>query len=177
MKRNRILFGILAVVLIPACTSLPSGVSPITGFNVDRYLGKWFEIARLDHSFERGLDNVTATYELNADGSIKVVNRGTSIETDVVKTAIGKAYFVEDKTVGHLKVSFFGPFYSSYVIFEIDEKNYDYAYIAGYNHSYLWLLSRKPDVDYAVFKRFMNKARELGFDTSNMIKVDHDVIL
>ena len=96
---------------------MPERVTPVESFELNRYLGKWYEIARLDHSFERGLERVTAEYSLRDDGGISVVNRGYSIEDDEWKVAEGKAYFVNDKNLGYLKVSFFGPFYGSYVVF------------------------------------------------------------
>lgn len=107
-------------------------VEPVNNFDLEPYLGKWYEIARLDHSFERGLSNVTAEYQVREGGGVKVINRGYSEEERQWSEAEGKAYFVEDKTVGHLKVSFFGPIYSSYIVFELGE-NYDYAFVSGYN--------------------------------------------
>src|SRR5690606_7283410 len=102
---------------------------PVDDFELDRYLGTWFEIARLDHSFEEGLQRVTATYQLREDGGVRVINRGYAPEEDEWKETVGKAYFVEEETTGHLKVSFFGPFYSSYVVFELDKENYAYAFV------------------------------------------------
>src|SRR5690554_7009160 len=113
------LIALTALALtLSACTGLPSGIEPVTGFDQDRYLGTWYEIARLDHSFERGLSRVTAEYTLNDDGSIRVINRGYNTEKGAWKEAEGRAKFVGDSEVGHLKVSFFGPFYASYVVFE-----------------------------------------------------------
>ena len=174
---SRILQSALAAVAIPilagSCTGLPEGVTPVDDFDVNRYLGTWYEIARLDHSFERGLDQVTAEYTLREDGSLRVVNRGYSAEKSEWKEAEGKAYFVAGDNTGHLKVSFFGPFYGSYVVFELDSKRYRYAFVAGYNKSYLWLLSRTPDLGEAVVERFLSRSEELGFDTDNLIFVDH----
>ncbi|WP_082888473.1 lipocalin family protein [Marinobacter sp. LQ44] len=109
------------LLLLTGCTGLPKGIEPVTGFDQDRYLGTWYEIARLDHSFERSLSQVTADYTLNDDGSIKVINRGYNAEKGEWKEAQGRAKFVGDSEVGHLKVSFFGPFYASYVVFELDD--------------------------------------------------------
>ncbi len=159
--------------ILTACTGLPEGVQPVTKFNIDRYLGTWYEIARLDHSFERGLSNVSATYSLRDDGGVKVINRGFSKQKNKWKQAEGKAYFMDDKTQGHLKVSFFGPFYGSYAIFELDN-NYQYAFISGYNHSYLWLLSRSPDIDLNLIEKFKRRVKQLGFDTDKLIMVKHD---
>lgn len=162
---------IILVLVLSGCTGIPKDVSPVDNFSVDKYLGKWYEIARLDHSFERGLDQVTAEYTKRDDGGLRVINRGYSIESGKWKEAEGKAYFVDDPGTGHLKVSFFGPFYGSYVVFELDEKNYQYAFVAGYNKSYLWLLSRTPVVDQKLIDKFISKSRELGFATENLIFV------
>ena len=157
-----------------SCTSRPEGVVPIKDFDESRYLGKWYEIARLDHSFERGLSKVTAEYDLRNDGGIKVINRGFSVAENKWKEAEGKAYFVGKRDEGHLKVSFFGPFYGSYIIFDLDQKNYQYAFISGYNTSYLWLLSRTPTVSEDVRERFIEKSKELGFDTNELIFTEHN---
>lgn len=162
---------LLSVAVLFGCTSKPEGVEPIQNFELKPYLGKWFEIARLDHSFERGLSNVTAEYELHEDGGVTVINRGYSQEEQSWKQAEGKAYFVDEPSTGHLKVSFFGPFYSSYIIFELGE-DYDYAFISGYNRDYLWLLSRQPQVDSATLERFKQVARDKGFAVDELILVD-----
>lgn len=162
---------LLSVAVLFGCTSKPEGVEPIQNFELKPYLGKWFEIARLDHSFERGLSNVTAEYELREDGGVTVINRGYSQEEQSWKQAEGKAYFVDEPSTGHLKVSFFGPFYSSYIIFELGE-DYDYAFISGYNRDYLWLLSRQPLVDSATLERFKQVARDKGFAVDELILVD-----
>jgi apolipoprotein D and lipocalin family protein len=164
---------LLALVLLAlsACAGVPEGVTPVAGFRVDDYLGTWYEIARLDHSFERGLDNVTAEYSLREDGGLRVVNRGYSKEARQWKEAVGKAYFIRGKDEGFLKVSFFGPFYGSYVVFEIDDE-YRHAFVTSYKKSYLWLLSRTPTVEPDVVERFKKKAADLGFDTGALIFVD-----
>ncbi len=168
-------FYFLAVTLyLSGCTQLPEGVQPIEGFEIERYLGTWHEIARLDHPFEKGLDKVTALYAMREDGGIDVVNRGYSLKNKSWKEAHGKAYFVDDKDKGHLKVSFFGPFYSSYVIFEIDKSDYQYAFVCGYDKDYLWLLARKPSIDGAIIERFLERTKSLGFNTDEIIFVAQD---
>ena len=162
------------IVFLVSCSGTPAGIPAIDDFNLDRYLGDWYEIARLDHSFEKGLTNVKANYSLNSDGSVKVINTGFSVEGDTWKEAVGKAYFVGEESKGHLKVSFFGPFYGAYVIFKLD-KNYQYAFITGYNRNYLWLLSRTPSVTEAVKAEFINTVEELGFDTDEIIFVQQDL--
>ncbi len=160
-------------ILLIGCTGLPEGVVPVKNFDESRYLGKWYEIARLDHSFERGLSQVTAEYKLRNDGGINVVNRGFSGEKNVWKEAKGKAYFVGKRNEGHLKVSFFGPFYGSYVVFELDETDYQYAFVSGYDTSYLWLLARTTTVGEHVKKQFIEQSHALGFDTDALIFTEH----
>jgi apolipoprotein D and lipocalin family protein len=155
------------------CTGTPEGIEPVKGFEKDKYLGKWYEIARLDHSFERGLDSVTAEYSLRPDGSIKVINRGRFSDTGLYDVAEGRAYFVGGEDTGHLKVSFFGPFYGSYVIFGLDKEDYQYAFVTSYNKSYLWLLSRTKEVDESLLNSFLSKAKELDYNIEELIFVDH----
>jgi apolipoprotein D and lipocalin family protein len=164
---------LILTALLTSCLGMPPAVTPITGFELDRYLGTWHEIARLDHSFERGLDQITANYSLRDDGGVRVLNRGFSTEAGEWEEAEGKAYFVEDESTGYLKVSFFGPFYGSYVIFELDQDDYQYAFISGPDNGYLWLLSRTPNVDEALLDRFRQRARELGFAVDELIYVNH----
>jgi apolipoprotein D and lipocalin family protein len=155
------------------CTGIPEGVTPVKDFDLDRYLGKWYEIARLDHSFERGLDSITAEYTLKDDGGVKVINRGYSAEDETWNEAEGKAYFVGSPDEAYLKVSFFGPFYGSYIVFELDKENYQYSFVSGPDKSYLWLLARTPEVDKALIERFKTRAKELGFATDKLIFVEH----
>ena len=139
-------------------------------------MGKLYEIARLDHSFERGLDNVTAEYFLRDDGGVKVINKGFSMVENKWKTAEGKAYFVRDPQEGYLKVSFFGPFYGAYIVFELDKENYQYAFVTSYDKSYLWLLTRTPTVSDALLDRFVQRAAELGFETNKLRQTVHSDI-
>ena len=164
----------LAPMVLLGCVGTPDGVRPVQGFELDRYLGTWYEIARLDHSFERGLSNVTANYSLREDGGVRVINRGFDTAKGEWDEAEGRAYFVEEDDKGFLKVSFFGPFYGSYIVFELDQENYQYAFISGPNTSYLWLLAREPQIDAALLERFRSRATELGFDLSELIVVEHD---
>ena len=161
-------------LLLAGCVGLPEGVKPVSQFELQRYLGTWYEIARLDHSFERGLDNVTANYSARDDGGVSVVNRGYSRADREWSQAEGKAYFVRDENTGYLKVSFFGPFYGAYVVFELDSDNYQYAFVSGPTTDYLWLLARQPEVDPALIKRFKKRAKSLGFDLGDLIVVNHD---
>jgi apolipoprotein D and lipocalin family protein len=167
------LFGaVLATGWLAGCVGTPEGIEPVAGFELDRYLGKWYEIARLDHSFERGLEQVSAEYSLRDDGSVKVINRGFSVANGAWREAEGKAYFVRKPDEGYLKVSFFGPFYGAYVVFELDHENYQYSFVTGPNRSYLWLLSRSPVVSPEVLDLFVDRAQALGFATDELIFVD-----
>ena len=161
----------LTMLLLAGCVGRPDNIVPVSNFDTSKYLGKWYEIARLDHSFERGLSHVTADYSLRQDGGLKVLNRGYRDADAKWKDAEGKAYFVDKKDVGYLKVSFFGPFYGSYIIFDLDQQDYSYSLISGPDKSYLWLLSRTPTMDPALQQRLIEKARGLGFDTSKLIYV------
>jgi apolipoprotein D and lipocalin family protein len=163
----------LLLLLLPGCLGYPQAVTPVTGFEIDQYLGRWYEIARLDHSFERGLEKVTADYDLREDGGVRVTNRGFSTKNGKWETADGKAYFVGASDQGYLKVSFFGPFYGSYVIFELDHEDYQYAFVSGPNESYLWLLARTPTVSDALLNKFAENARQKGFNPDNLIYVSH----
>ena len=165
-------YSLLVVcLLISSCLSVPDGVAPIQNFELDRYVGRWYEVARLDHSFERGLEAVTADYSLRDDGSIRVINSGRDINSGELQQAEGRAYFVDKSNIGHLKVSFFGPFYGSYVIFELDQIDYQYAFVAGNSKDYLWLLARTPVVSEAVLSNFKLKASKFGFNTDDLIFV------
>lgn len=152
-------------------TGTPGNVTPITGFEVERYMGTWYELYRLDHSFERGLDNVTATYTLLDDNSVRVVNAGMR-EDGTTDTAVGRALFQGDPTVGSLKVSFFGPFYGGYHIIALDKENYDYAMVAGPTFNFLWILSRTPDLDQEIIDGLIEQAADSGFPTEELIEVD-----
>ncbi len=169
MKR---LTGLLATILLSGCLGMPDNVQPVKPFELERYLGTWYEIARLDHSFERGLDQVSATYSPREDGGVRVINRGYSSKDQAWESAEGRAYFVNGSDEGYLKVSFFGPFYGSYVIFGLEPDHYDYAFVSGPNLSYLWLLARSPVVDPAIVEHFKARASALGFDTDALIYVD-----
>ncbi|WP_343815639.1 lipocalin family protein [Colwellia asteriadis] len=161
-------------ILLSGCVGMPDSVKPVDNFELDRYLGEWYEIARLDHSFERGLTQVTANYSLKDDGGVLVVNRGFSTTDNEWKEAEGKAYFVNSNSEGYLKVSFFGPFYGSYVIFELEKSNYQYAFVSGPNTDYLWLLSRTATVKPEVIEKFEKMSKARGFNINEIIYVHHD---
>ena len=161
------------MLIIGGCVAIPADIEPVQGFELDRYLGRWYEIARLDHSFERGLTRVTADYGLMEDGRVRVVNRGYRAEEGRWETAEGVAAFVGPADVGRLKVSFFGPFYGGYNIISLDKAAYEYALVCGPSRSYLWILARKPRLDPAVLADLTARARGLGFAVDELILVDH----
>jgi len=156
-----------------SCANIPEGAVAVKPFDSGKYLGKWYEIARLDFRFERGLTNTTANYSLNKDGSILVENRGyNTIKKEWLK-AIGKAKFVGAKDEAKLKVSFFGPFYSGYNVIALDDQ-YKYALIAGRSLDYLWILSREKTITEATKQAYLNLAKNLGYDIEALIWVEHD---
>ncbi len=162
---------LLCTLVLSACTSYPGAVSPVENFELSRYLGKWYEVARLDHRFERGLSQVSAEYRLRDDGGIAVINRGFNAAKGRWQQAEGRAYFVSEPTRGHLKVSFFGPFYASYVVFGLDA-DYQYAFVSGPDNDYLWLLAREPQVSQQVWQAFVQRASEAGFDADALIRAE-----
>lgn len=170
MKKIILIF----ILFISGCTGIPDGVKPVDQFQVERYLGKWYEIARLDHSFERGLTRVSAEYSLRPDGGIRVVNRGYLETEGQWKEAEGKAYFVNRSDQGFLKVSFFGPFYGSYIILELNKQNYTYALVCGPDKSYLWILARSPRLPEETKQLLTTRAATLGFDTDKLIYLQQD---
>jgi apolipoprotein D and lipocalin family protein len=161
-------------LLITGCVGIPDGIKPVDHFNLENYLGKWYEIARLDHSFERGLTRVTAEYSMREDGGVRVINRGYSEKEQAWKEAEGKAYFVGSPDHGILKVSFFGPFYGSYIVFALDHAAYQYALVSGPDRSYLWLLARTPKIAADIQEALLVQAADHGFDISQLIFVEQD---
>lgn len=163
---------LIALMTLAGCTGKPENIKPVERFQADRYLGTWYEIARIDHRFEKGLSQVTAQYSLRDDGGIKVVNRGYSAKDGKWKESVGKAYFVDGKDKGYLKVSFFGPFYGSYIVFGLEETNYRYALVSGPDTSYFWLLSRSKDMDPVLRERLIAEAVAKGFKREDILLVD-----
>ena len=161
------------LLMLTGCVSVPDGVRPVDDFQLERYLGRWYEIARLDHSFERGMSRVTADYSLRDDGGVRVRNRGYLAEKNIWKEAEGRAYPAGEAGQGWLKVSFFGPFYGSYLILELDHANYQYALVCGPDRSYLWILARSHQLPTEVRDRLVARAAALGFATDQLLFVDH----
>lgn len=171
--RSRILsvIGLLSGLLggLTGCSSIPKGLEPVGGFEADRYLGTWYEIARLDHSFERGLGYVTAAYSLRPDGKIEVINRGYKANKAKWVQARGTAVFIGDETTGSLKVTFFWPFAAGYHIIALDHEHYEYAMVCGYSRKYFWILSRQPKMDPTLLEGLVRQAETWGFQTESLI--------
>jgi len=173
MRRSGLVSLVAALVLLAGCTGRPNGVEPVSPFDINRYQGVWYEIMRLDHSFERGLTNVTATYDLRDDGTVGVLNRGFDREKCRWKEADGTARFQGENTVASLSVTFFWPFAGGYHVFALDQQSYGYALVAGPSHDYLWILARRPDLLVEIRNDLVGKARERGFPVDDLILVDH----
>jgi Bacterial lipocalin len=175
MKLWHVVTGFTVIMALVACKSPtpPKGIKPVADFDASRYLGKWYEIARLDYYFERGLDHVTAEYSQNKDGTIRVVNRGYSAASMKWKESEGKAVFTGTKSTAALKVSFFGPFYAGYNVIAIDQ-DYQYALVSGQSRDYLWILSRTPDIPTDIKIKYLEIAREYGFPIHKLIWVKQD---
>ncbi len=147
--------------------------SVVKELNIDRYLGKWYEIARYDHRFERGLTGVTAEYSFRKDGKIRVINSGYKDSMKGRKSVSeGKAKIPDANVPSKLKVSFFLFFYGDYFVMELD-KDYQWAVIGSSSDKYLWILSRTAKMDDVLFEQLLTKIRNRGYDTNKLIKVEH----
>lgn len=156
-----------------SCASIPKGAVAVQPFNQEKYLGKWYEIARFDFKFERDLNNTTAEYSINDNGSIKVDNRGYNVKKEEWQQAIGKAKFAGDENIAMLKVSFFGPFYGGYNVIALDDA-YKYALVAGSNLDYLWILAREKTIPDDIKNKYLKIAEDIGFNTANLLWIEHD---
>lgn len=162
---------LLCAVLVTSCTGIPRGTQPINDFVLDDYLGRWYEIARFDHSFEEGLDCVTADYSLREDGGVRVINRGLNLDSGETDVAEGKAYPLGDANEGRLKVSFFGPFYASYNILALDEHG-QWSLVTGPDRDYLWILSRTPQLDNGTYRQLVAMAQDLDYPVQQLLEVE-----
>jgi apolipoprotein D and lipocalin family protein len=165
MKRLLAPLLVLIGMTQAGCAGSKPAHPPVTGFELERYLGTWYEIARLPNWFEKGLTHVTATYSLRDDGKVKVVNKG--YRDGEQKVAEGKAKFAGSPEIGYLRVSFFWIFYSDYIIVELDSE-YRYALVVGSGTDLLWILSRTPELEQEIVERLLNRAGELGIDTDQV---------
>ena len=167
MNMRMMLGMITAAVALAGCVSGPKvDNAPVAALDLSRYLGEWYEIARFDHSFERGVEQAKANYTQNADGTIKVVNTG--IRDGKPKTAIGKGKKTD--TPGLLRVSFFGPFYADYRVMLID-KDYTYALVGSGSADYLWILSRTSGLPETAKSELLAEAQRRGYVTDKLIWV------
>jgi len=169
--RRILALTILSFVVI-GCVEAPEGITPVKKFKVKKFMGTWYEIARLDHRFEQGLNSVTANYSINRDGKITIQNSGYMVKWQEWRYKEAKAYVVGENNIGLLKVSYLWPFYDPYVIFKLDP-DYEYAFVCGKDRSFLWLLSRTRYVDLDVMEEFEEEAKKLGFNTSKLIYTKH----
>ena len=181
----RIRLFILAAIFLVSITCLllscatpkelrTDNIPPVSSFDLDRYLGKWYEIARLPHKFEEGLDQVTANYSLMEDGDIEVINRGFNTGDNDWEEATGKAWVPDTANPALLRVSFFWIFASDYKVIALDQENYSYSMVTSSSKKYLWILSRRPVLDEVILQELINQADQLGFDTGQLYLVHHD---
>jgi len=181
MKKKYYVMGgaLLAAVGIIAImkdgSTIPKTAVAVKPFNVDKYLGKWYEIARMDYRFERNLNNTMAEYSMNKDGSIKVVNSGFNYKKEKYEEVTGKAVFAGSPDEAMLKVSFFGPFYSGYNVVAIDPE-YKYALVVGKNLRYMWILSRTPNISKSIKKEYLQKATDIGYDISQLVWPEQSIL-
>jgi len=157
--------GILSGIFAQGTENIPA----ICDVDINRYLGRWYEIARLPHSFEEGLEYVTATYNLRSDSKIEVINAG--LKNGQHKEALGIATISQKDCTGRLKVSFFWPIKGEYNIIHLDQENYQYAVVTSSKMSYLWILNREPQIGDELYEELLNFVVSKGFDTAKLIKV------
>lgn len=169
----RLVLTLAAAPLLSACTSVPRGVTPVESFEIDRYLGQWYEIARLDHSFERGLSHVTARYDLREDGRVGVLNSGFHQERGTWSQAQGVARFQGDPSVASLSVTFRWPFSGGYHVIALDQEDYQWALVSGPTRGYLWILAREPQLDEAIVAQLVDTASQAGFPTEELLFIEH----
>ena len=173
--KSHLLSLIISITMLGlfSCATIPENATAVHPFDKEKYLGKWYEVARFDFKFERNLNNTTAEYSMNDNGTIKVDNNGYNTVTKEWQQAIGKAKFVKEDTIAMLKVSFFGPFYGGYNVIAIDE-DYQYALIAGGSLKYLWILSRETTIPDSIKTKYLKIAEEVGYDTSQLLWIEHN---
>jgi apolipoprotein D and lipocalin family protein len=175
MITGQLIYSLLLFAIMTglSCATIPEGAVAVTSFDKERYLGKWYEIARIDFKFEKDLNNTTAEYSLNDNGTIKVVNKGYNTKKGEWKQAIGKAKFVGEENIAMFKVSFFGPFYSGYNVIAIDDE-YKYALVCGKSLRYLWILSRETSMPMEIKDKYLKIAEAIGYNTTDLLWVKHD---
>lgn len=166
--------GALGLIIFNSYSvGIPRGAVAVKNFDAKKYLGRWYEIARFDYRFEKNMDNVTAEYSENPNGTIRVINKGYDYIKKLWQDSIGEARFVKDKNEARLKVSFFKPIWAGYNVIDIDEE-YQYALVAGSSLKYLWILSRTTTIPESIRQRFLEKAKKIGYNTEELIWVRHN---
>jgi len=178
MKRYKFL-SILFIFII-GCNSAgntqQSKMKTVEKVDLVKYSGVWYEIARFDHSFEKGLVGVTATYTIKPNGKIEVLNEGYKDSLNGKhKKAKGFAKVPDPNEPGRLKVYFFWPFGGEYLILELDDANYQYVLVGSSSKNYLWILGRNPKMEESTYQMLVDKAKSLGFNTERLIKVKQKV--
>lgn len=173
LKNFSFLLLFTIIINLTSCSTIPQNAAAVKPFYKEQYLGKWYEIARLDFKYEKDLNNTTAEYSLREDGKIKVDNKGYNTKKEKWSQAIGKAKFVNGENVAMLKVSFFGPFYSGYNVIAIDD-NYKYALVAGKNTKYLWILSRETSIPEDIKQNYLKIAQDIGYNTNDLLWIEHN---
>ena len=168
-------FIALFTFVLASCSAATIDIMPVSGFDAEKFSGKWYEIARMDNDIAVGneLSDVTMTYVNESRGRFSVVRKGYDEKEGIFEEIAGKGKFAKDKTTGHLSISFRGPLYRDYIIFEVDKANYLSAYVSGGTDDTLWLLSRQPQINNVRKQDFIKTAKALGYDTEALIWADH----
>lgn len=164
--------ALLGLLLMTGCAQTTRHIPAVEPFDIERYVGTWYEIARLPHSFEEGLTHVTAQYTLTPQGTVLVVNRGYDPEKNEWRTARAKAKLTSKENRGELRVTFFWPFSAAYRVIDLDQENYEYAMVTSSRMNYFWILSRSPEIDAQRLQQLLAKATDHGFDLTGLIMVD-----
>lgn len=165
----------LGSLFLAGCANIPEGVAPVTGFEVERYMGTWYEIERIDNPYEGSLSNVSAEYRLMPNGKIEVLHRGFNVRQKAWRVAKGSAWFQGSKNIGSLKLSFGNPVDSAYHVLLIDPQ-YRYALVSGSDFDDLWILSREPQLDKSIVDNLAAKAKEWGFSTNKLVFVEQKAL-
>lgn len=172
-SKTTIFLFFLGVFFMMGCQSIPKNATAVSPFSLDKYLGKWYELARLDFKYEEGLNNTTATYSMKDNGNVEVLNQGYDYEKKEWTEAKGRAKFRGENNVAELKVSFFGPFWAGYNVISL-AGDYEYALVAGKDTDFLWILARTTTIPDNIRNGFLQEAKKIGYNTDELIWVEHD---
>jgi apolipoprotein D and lipocalin family protein len=160
--------ALLAVRSSQSASRLPP-LSTVPHVDLTRYMGVWHEIARIDHSFQKGCIKSSATYSLLPDGEVEVINRCVNEKDGRLREAKGRAWSVDPESNARLKVSFFWPFRGDYWIVDLG-KEYEYAVVGAPNRQYLWILARQPVIDESVYKGILERLATQGFPVDQLVR-------